>query len=44
MVGEDVVEKGLEIGVHESDEFVFHELVDQCLSRKRARCGGRRLN
>ena len=35
--GEDLVEKGLVIGVNEFDEFVFHESVDQGLSGMRAR-------
>ena len=33
MLGEKLVEEGLELGVDGVDEFVFHEFVDQCLSR-----------
>ena len=41
MCGEDLVEKGLELGVNGVDEFVFHEFIDQCLSRMRVWQAGR---
>ena len=41
MCGEDLVEKGLEIGVNGAYEFIFHEFVNQCLSRMRAWRAGR---
>ena len=41
MCGEELVEKGLELCVNGADEFVFHEFVDQCLSRMRVWRAGR---
>ena len=41
MYGEDLVEKRLELGVNGAYEFVFHEFIDQCLSRMRVWQAGR---